>query len=171
MPYEKRKDPAMTPSKSENTISPLTIIKRLVMDACCIFTVLTLLLLLIQWLIEQNLEKSINAGLFLMLLPLSLCISGARMIRTSEQIPTVGKVILHPLLCLGGIFLVYIPYMNANHFPAGTALLHMLVFAIVYSVITAVVCIISMATHRRSKDKDDETYLAQFNTAKNNRKD
>lgn len=150
-------------NQSPNTTSSvLSVLRRLVIGACCVFTALTMLLLFIQWLIEMNLEKSINANVFLMLLPLSLCIAGADMIRKTDKLPAGGKVVLHPLLCMGGIFLAYLPYMTANRFPAGTVLVHLVFFAAIYGVITAVVCIISMTTSRRKEKVEGKPYQSQF---------
>lgn len=161
----------MNQSGNQNNSSARSIIRTLVVSACCIFTALTLFLLLMQWLIEQNLNKSIAANVFLMLLPLSLAIAGADMIRRSDRIPTGGKCILHPLLCLSGIFLTYLPYMTANKFPGGTVLVHMVFFAVIYGVITAAVCLISLAGKRHADQKEPEAYVSQFNLDKKNGKD
>ncbi|MBQ9779917.1 MAG: hypothetical protein IJW00_03115 [Clostridia bacterium] len=144
----------------------LTLLRKLTVTACCVFTALTMLLLLIQWLIEQNLDKSINAKVFLMLLPLSLCIAGADMIRKTDKLPTGSKIILHPLLCLGGIFLAYLPYMIANDFSASTVLVHMVFFAAVYGVVTATVCLITMAMGKKKEKKEPIPYKSQFNLDK-----
>lgn len=151
----------------KSTPPALTLLRKLVVSACCVFTALTLLLLFVQWLIEMNLEKSINAKVFLMLLPLSLCIAGADMIRKTDKLPAGGKVVLHPLLCMSGIFLTYLPYMTANDFPAGTVLVHMVFFAAIYGVVTAAVCLISMATGKKKAKAEEEPYQSQFKRDKN----
>lgn len=151
----------------KNTSPALTALRKLAVAACCVFTALTMLLLFVQWLIETNLNKSINAKVFLMLLPLSLCIAGAHMIRKTDKIPAGGKVILHPLLCMGGIFLTYLPYMTANDFPAGTVLVHMVFFAAIYGVITAAVCLVSMATVKKKEKAEAVPYQSQFKRDKN----
>lgn len=159
-------------NQSPKSVHPvLTVIRKLAVDASCVFTVLTMLLLLVQWLIEQNLDKSINAAVFLMLLPLALAIAGADMIRRSDRLPTGAKVILHPLLCLGGVYLAYLPYQLANQFRAASVLVHLVFFALIYGVITAAVCIVSLATRRRKDDKESAPYVSQFNHDKKNGKD
>ncbi len=142
-------------------------IKKLCINTSCVFTVLTLFLLFIQWLLEENLDKSINAAVFLMILPLSLCIAGAGMLRKSERIPTGGKVILHPLLCIGGIFLAYLPYMTANKFSGSTVLVHLVFFAAVYGIVTAVVCVLSMIFGKEKQKTVDAPYKSQFKKDKN----
>ena len=137
------------------------VIKALVSRACCIFTGVTIFLLIFQWIIEKSLEKSLAAELFLILLPLSLCVSGAGMVRNASNISSVTKVILHPLLCLGGLFLVYLPYMISNHFPPATALVHLLVFTIAYGVVTAILCLVS-SSRGKSSQKEDAPYVSQF---------
>ena len=154
-------------NQSPKNASPvLTVLHKLAVGASCVFTALTMLLLFIQWLIEMNLDKSINAKVFLMLLPLSFCIAGADMIRKTDKLPAGGKVILHPLLCMGGIFLAYLPYMTANHFPAGTVLVHLVFFAAIYGIITAAVCLISMASNRKKEKAEATPYKSQFNLEK-----
>ncbi len=149
------------------TTSPaLTLLRKLAVGACCVFTALTLLLLLVQWIIEMNLEKSINAKVFLMLLPLSLCIAGADMIRKTDKLPAGGKIILHPLLCMGGIFLAYLPYMTANSFPAGTVLVHLVFFAVIYGIVTAAVCLTAMAMGKKKEKEAPTPYKSQFNLDK-----
>lgn len=146
-------------------------LRQLVVRACCIFTAITFALLCFQWILEQSLSKSINVSVFIMLLPLSFCIAGAYMIRCSDSIPTGGKVLLHPLLCLGGIYMTYLPYQIANHFLASTVLIHLLFFAIVYGLVTATVCIFSSITRRSKAKKDAPAYVSQFNLDKKNGKD
>ena len=161
----KGKDPSMNQSPKNAPVA-LDVLRKLAVSASCVFTALTLILLFVQWLIEMNLEKSINAKVFLMLLPLSLCIAGADMIRTTDKLPSGGKLVLHPLLCMSGIFLVYLPYMTANDFPAGTVLVHMVFFAAIYGVVTAVVCLISMIKKRKKEKKQEKPYQSQFNIDK-----
>lgn len=156
----------MNQAPKQGQSTPLTTLHKLVVGACCVFTALTMLLLLVQWIIEQSLAKSINAKVFLMLLPLSLAIAGADMIRKTDKLHTGVKVILHPLLCLGGIFLAYLPYMTANDFPAGSVLVHMVFFAAIYGVMTAAVCLVSMAIGRKKEKAREVPYKSQFNLDK-----
>lgn len=138
------------------------VVKALVTRACCIFTGIAAFLLVFQWLMEQALEKSIAAELFLMLLPLSLCISGAGLIRKTPRLAAVTKVVLHPLLCLGGLLLVYIPYMISNHFPAVTAMVHLSVFTVCYGIVTAVLCLVSSAKQKKTEKETPKPYESQF---------
>ncbi len=154
-------------NQSPKSASPaLTVLRKLAVGACCVFTALTMLLLFIQWLIEMNLDKSINAKVFLMLLPLSLCIAGADMIRRTDKLPAGGKVILHPLLCIGGIFLAYLPYMTANSFPAGTVMVHLVFFVAIYGIFTAAVCLTTLAMGKKREKKSPAPYQSQFNLDK-----
>lgn len=154
-------------NQSPGNIPPaLLLLRRLAVNACCVFTALTMLLLFVQWLIEMNLSKSINAKVFLMLLPLSLCIAGAHMIRKTDKLPTGGKVILHPLLCLAGIFLAYLPYMTANHFPAGTVMVHLVFFAAIYGIVTTAICLTALAMNKKKEKDAPAPYQSQFNIDK-----
>ncbi len=161
----------MNQPKGQENGSLLGSLRQLAVRACCIFTAATCALLLFQWILEQNLTKSINASVFLMLLPFSFCISGAHMIRRTDSISIGGKVLLHPLLCLGGIYLTYLPYQLANDFLASTILIHLLFFAVIYGIVTALVCIFSSIIHRKKEKKTAPAYVSQFNLDKKNGKD
>lgn len=151
--------------------SAFSLLKRLVVRACCVFTAMTLSLLLVQWIMETGLKKSINATVFLMLLPLSLAIAAAGMIRTNEKLSGGVKIFLHPLLCLTGIFLTYLPYMTANKFPGSTVMVHLVFFALIYGVVTAAVCLISSFLKGRKPKEAPAPYVPQFNRNNENRKD
>ncbi len=138
------------------------VIKALVVRACCIFTGVTSFLLVFQWIMENTLQKSLAAEVFLMLIPLSLCLSGAGMIRKASGCSPITKIVLHPLLSLGGLLLVYLPYMISNHFPPATALVHILVFTVCYAIVTAIICLVSAATHKKSHRAESKPYVSQF---------
>lgn len=139
----------------------LTVILSLMQATCCYFTVFAVLLILIQWAMAGTLEDTVIAvDAFFMLLPLSLAFSAARKIRRSAGLSKGIKAVLHPVLCMGGIFLAYLPYLTQNNFPASSVLVHMVVFLVAYGLVTAGIYVISLATRRHREDK--EVYENKF---------
>lgn len=157
-----RKGFPMNDISTPNKPRTADVIKSLVVRACCIFTGVTSFLLVFQWIMEKALQKSLAAEVFLMLIPLSLCLSGAGMIRKAATVSPITKIILHPLLSLGGLLIVYLPYMISNHFPPATALVHILVFTICYGMVTAIICLISGIAHKKSSRASSAPYVSQF---------
>ncbi|MBE6585383.1 MAG: hypothetical protein E7645_02525 [Ruminococcaceae bacterium] len=157
----------VTPTES----SVMILVKKMAVRTCCVFTAVTLILLMIQWIMEAGLQKSINVTVFLMLLPLSLTIAAAGMIRGSEKLSVGSKIFWHPLLCLSGIFLTYLPYMTANKFPGGTVMVHLVFFAFIYGIVTAVVCFIASLMKDKKPGKIPAPYVSQFRRDNENRKD
>ena len=153
-------------SPTPNTHPTLTLIWGVVKNACCIFTLCSVLLILINWAIAGTLdEATIFVDAFFMLYPLSLGLSAAHTLRQS-QLPTWVKGVGHPLLCMGGIVLAYLPYQNRNSFPASTVMVHLLAFAVAYGLVMAVVYIVSLLIHgKKSKKpatKDSQPYTPLF---------
>ncbi len=151
----------MNESPTQMNVRKTDTVKALVVRACCIFTGITSFLLLFQWIMEKALQKSLAAEVFLMLIPLSLCLAGAGMIRKAPSLSPIAKIVLHPLLSLGGLLLVYLPYMISNHFSPATALVHLLVFTLGYGIVTAVVCLVS-SLQKKSAQKAAAPYVSQF---------
>ncbi len=149
--------PTTPPQAPTQTSAPAVMdtVARIVRNACCIFAGCSFALILIQWAISGSIDDAIIAvDAFLLLYPLSLGISAANLVRRSETLPVWGKCILHPVLCLGGIFLAYLPYMTRNQFPAGTVGVHLFAFAVAYGVGTAVACLISIVLRSRRGRSD-----------------
>jgi len=100
-----------------------------------------------------------------------LTIAAAGMIRGSEKLSVGSKIFWHPLLCLSGIFLTYLPYMTANKFPGGTVMVHLVFFAFIYGIVTAVVCFIASLMKDKKPGKIPAPYVSQFRRDNENRKD
>lgn len=138
------------PATQPTSTSALQTVMRIFQNACCIFAGCSLALILIQWAISGSIDDAIIAvESFLLLYPLSLGISAANIARRSQGLSRAAKCILHPVLCLGGIFLAYLPYMTKNAFPAGTVMVHLFAFAVAYGIGTTAACLISMALKGR----------------------
>lgn len=138
--------------------SPWTTVLRIIKNACCIFTGCSVLLVLVNWAISGSLDDTlIFADGFLMLYPFSLAVAAAHLVRKSDKMGVGAKCILHPLLCLLGIFLVYLPYMVRNAFPVASVMVHLFAFAVAYGLVTAVACVISLAFRKRGDRSEGHT--------------
>ncbi len=160
---------APTPTSSAALPTPRVIALRIIKNACCIFTGCSVLLVLANWAISGSLDDTlIFADGFLMLYPFSLGVAAAHLVRKSDSVALWTKCVLHPLLCLTGIFLAYLPYMARNAFPAASVMVHLFAFAVAYGVVTACACVLSLAfrkggkfTEKKQKEKG-ETYTPVF---------
>ncbi len=160
------------PIKKESNIQAMpeksvimSTIGHLVKNACCVFTLCSVLLVLINWLMGGEMEgKTIYVDAFLLLLPFSLCVATASFVRLREGLSVGVKFVVHPLLCMGGLLLVYLPYMNRNGFSGGQVLVHWMAFAAAYGLLMLLVCLLSGAFKgkKAKSGKRDETYVSMF---------
>ena len=152
--------------------TPLALLWQVVRNACCVFTLCSVVLILIQWAIAGSIDDAVIAvDAFLLLYPLSLGIAGAHTIRLSAKVPMWAKYICHPLLCLGGVIVAYLPYKIRNAFPASTVMVHLLAFAVVYGVVMAVLYILSLIKRgsKGQKRAEETTYQPVFGKKDNDR--
>ena len=154
MPKKQRPIKETTQKDEKKATTPWSWISRALTTSCCIFTVASLCVLLVNWIIEGNIDKIVlKIDTFLLLYPTALGIGLARAIRQTPSLKTGLKLVLHPALCLGGILLAYIPYANHNNFVPTQILVHLLVFALAYGIAVAVVCIVSTVGGQRKGKK------------------
>ena len=153
-------------SPTQNTPSILARIWGVVKNACCIFTLCSVLLILINWAMAGTLdEATIFVDAFFMLYPLSLGLAAAHTLRQS-QLSAWVKGVGHPVLCMGGIIIAYLPYQIRNSFPASTVMVHLLAFAVVYGLVMAGVYVTSLLIHgkkgKKTATKDSQPYTPLF---------
>ena len=149
-PSSKEQTNAVTPSASTAG--------RVIRDACCFFTALCAFLLLLNVTIWQT--NGIPPMRYLLLLPLSLCLSAARNGRLS-QLSRGARYTLHPLFVLGGFYLFgFLPYQIQSHARAATVLVVMILAALVYGL---AVGIFALTHHAKEQKKTKDTpYESQF---------
>lgn len=141
---------------------------NVIKNACCIFALCSALLILINWIIAGSLdEATIFVDAFFMLYIFSLGVSVAHTIRQNPQLALWVKCVCHPLLCLGGIFLAYLPYMTRNNFPVGSVMVHLLAFAVAYGLAMVGVYLVSLVCKGKCKKNSngqtaDDTYQPLF---------
>ena len=162
------------PTKKENCPTPICEAPTwkdklwgVVKNSCCVFTLCSMILILINWMMGGEMAgKSIYVNAFLLLYPFSLCVATARYIRLSKSVLVWVKCVLHPLLCLGGILMAYLPYMTRNGFSAGQVLVHWVAFIAVYGITMLLVALLSKSLGgkigKNKEGKKQETYVPLF---------
>ena len=142
-------------------------VKELLTGTCVRYTVLCIAILLIKLLMSDSLEDTVvDTTRFFLLLPLSLCLALAAIVRRSS-LGTPAKAILHPVLSLGGLYLcAYLPY-QVSFKPTGEQVFAILLLAlIIYAITVAVYLII----HRKKRQKviDGTPYESVFSPKNKN---
>lgn len=131
---------------------------RVAKDTCCFFTVLCTALLLLNLTFWQT--NGIPPLRYLLLLPLSLCLSAARNVRRS-RLSRGTRYVLYPLCVLGGFYLFgFLPYQIQSHARAATVLVVMILVSLLYG---AAVGIFALTHHKKQEKKaKDLPYKSQF---------
>ena len=148
------------------TATPLSVIWQVTRNACCVFTLGSIVLILVNWAMAGSLDDAIIfVDAFFLLYVFSLGVAAAHTLRVSKNVPMWVKCICHPLLCLGGMVVAYLPYMIRSHFSAGTVMVHLLAFLVAYGIAMVVVYLTTLVG-RGKKDKSSqdktETYEPLF---------
>ncbi len=136
-------------------------IKELLTGMCVRYTVLCIAILLITLLMSDSLEDTVvDTARFFLLLPLSLCLALAALVRRSG-LGTALKAILHPVLSLGGLYLcAYLPY-QVSFKPTGEQVFAILLLSLIVYAITVTVYLI-VNRKKRQKVIDDTPYESVF---------
>ncbi len=143
-------------------LTPLGIATLLLRRSCMLYTAITVVVLLIH-LIFGDASRMIGASNFLLFLPFSLCVALAGLVRTADKLPTWGKVLLHPLLVLGGFYLcIYLPTQIKRQPSAAMTLALLVGAAAIYGIIMLVIFLCTR--HKRQKKVDNTPYESQFKT-------
>ena len=147
-----------TPAETKK-VTPLWVLWQVIRNACCIFTLGSLVLILINWAMAGSLDDAIIfVDAFFLLYVFSLGVAAAHTLRMSKNVPMWVKCICHPILCLGGMIVAYLPYMIRSHFPAGTVMVHLLAFLVAYGIAMAVVYLTTLIGRgKKDKPHQDET--------------
>ncbi len=127
---------------------------------CMLYTAISLSVFLIQLILFGN-QQGVRALSFLLFLPFAACIALAGLLRTADKLPMWGKLLLHPLLTLGGFYLcVYLPArIHWQPTPSMTLVIPIL-STVVYG--TSVTVILLVSRRKRQKTVDTTPYESQF---------
>jgi hypothetical protein len=136
-------------------------VKELLTGMCVRYTVFCMVILLISSLMGGSTKDTVVVtARFFLLLPLSLCLTLAALVRRSH-LGTPIKAILHPMLSLGGLYLCgYLPYQVSAK-PTGEQVLAILLLALIIYAITAVIYLM-VTRKKRQRMIDDTPYEGVF---------
>ncbi len=124
------------------------LIKRWLTDACIYFTVVSLILIALQFLINGTEGSArIHTLSFLMILPFALSLSAAGMLLCSERLISSVRYLLHFIITMLSLFLfLYLP-SDASVKPSTTLILFVLL-SLCYWAILGLVFLIRARVHR-----------------------
>ncbi len=155
---KKAEEATTNPPKS----SPMTVLHDLLTATCTRYTVISLIAILVNLLLSGKEDAYISPLRFLLILPFAFLLAAATLVRRADKLSTGAKVALHPILSLGGFYLcIYLPFqLAAAH--TGTQFVLLLLAALVYGIIMAVITIIARRTRRKQEEKIP--YVSQFSS-------
>ena len=145
--------------------------KKYIAEACILFTVLCLLILLINWMIAGTLEGvAVEPVWFFRILLLSFVCALARRIRLIEKIPGWARLLIHAILIVFGIFFILVlPYSLGRNYAVSTILVILLVLSMVYAALYAICYLFARLSKKKSggkepdkNKKDKPAYTKQF---------
>ena len=120
---------------------------------CAWYSGISLFILIVNVILFHNEKASVSPLSFLLFFPFALCLSLATLVRRSDRLPVVARVLLHPLCTLGGFALcVYLP-SNRNPFV-------LVVSAVVYGITVLVIWL--RARGKQQKKVTNTPYIHQF---------
>ncbi len=136
----------------------LTVLLRRI---CLWYTGISLFILLINVFSSTNEGTYVDAKRFLLFFPLALALAAAGVVRETETLPTWARVILHPLLSIGGVYLCFfLPYQVQQGANPGRGAALILITAMGYGIVAL---ILFLCSRKAAQKKIDSTpYESQF---------
>ncbi len=152
-----KKQPAPAPAPRSKTEG----LSSLLRCTCMWYTAISVFVLLVNVLLSGNERAYVDPLSFLLFLPFALAMAAAGMVRRADGLTTTARVILHPLLVLGGFYLcIYLPYQIEKKPTAGQMLAIFVLAAVLYGAVVTVLFLIRRRI--RQKAIDDTPYTSQF---------
>ncbi len=127
-------------------------IKKILLSTCVYYTIVTFFVLFLYWIINADLSRGLNPISLILFLPFSLAFSFANHLFRHGKMNKAGKVLLHYLLTMGGIFLfLFLPNKSGGQSPAGAFILF-LVLSIIYAVIVGIILFLQGRMQKLGRD-------------------
>lgn len=132
-----------------------TILKRVLVHTCIYFTLTSLSLLFIYWVISKDTTHGIQPLPFLLMLPFSFLFALANEEFSRAPIPKVLRVAIHYILTVGGAFIcLYLPNRGSGS-TSSQGLVLFFVFTALYAVIMIPLLILSARARRVKRDETE----------------
>lgn len=123
-------------------------------QGCVYFTVLSLLIILVNLLLTDNAtEKGISPAAFLLFFPCGLCMSAGQLLLRAKTLPRWSRYLLHYIISVLAIFLMfYLP--TSSHADTMTKLLMFTLLSVVYWALFGVVMLIYTRVQKLLTEED-----------------
>lgn len=132
-----------------------TILKRVLVHTCICFTLTSLLLLFIYWVISKDTTHGIQPLPFLLMLPFSFLFALANAELSRAPMPKVLRVAIHYILTVGGAFVcLYLPNRGSGS-TSSQGLVLFFVFTALYAVIMIPLLILSARARHVKRDETE----------------
>ncbi len=156
-----RRSPNGRADRPVDAPAPVSYVRRLVSGTCVRYTAISTMAILINLILGDTEGAYIDPLRFLLFLPFALCLALATAVRKTEKMPTAGKLVLHPVLSLGGFYLcLYLPFQIRTS-PTGTQILLLLLLsALVYGLLMVIIALCTRRARRRQIE--EKPYVSQF---------
>ncbi|MBQ8716535.1 MAG: hypothetical protein IJY43_01655 [Clostridia bacterium] len=154
-------------------------LKKICFHTCLYFTVATLLLILFNIIVNNDLTRGIHPGSQALLLPFSLLFASANILFQYATFKTWARVVLHYALTLMSIFCcLYLPNRE-GHAAATQSFLFLLAITIIYAIVMGILLgvrarikrVTRDASHYKSIYKQDKNSEKNTKNSQKNKKD
>ena len=133
-------------------------VKKILTDACVLFSLITAVYALIVWLIYVNQERVlIRADLVTLFFVFSLLVSGANAIYRSERLSGAFRLLIHFVICTVAF---YVCFLLPLSMVGSSVVVGLVFFALVYGLVMLIIAGIS-ARFKKNKEATEE-YKAQY---------
>lgn len=121
---------------------------------CVYFTALSLLIILINLLMTENVDtKVISPVSFLLFFPCGLCMSAGGLLLRAKALPRWSRFLLHYIICVLAIFLMfYLPV--SSHANAMTKLMMFITLSVLYWVLFGLIMLIYTRVRKLLAEED-----------------
>ena len=134
-----------------------SIVKRVLTHTCICFTLTSLLLLFIYWIVSKDTTHGIQPLPFLLMLPFSLSFSAANAVLSRAPMPKALRVLIHYCLTVGGAFTcLYLPNRSSGS-TSSQGLVLFFAFTALYAAVMIPFLILSARAGRVRRDETEYT--------------
>ena len=133
-------------------------VKKILTDACVLFSLITAVYALVVWLVYVNQERVlIRADLVTLFFVFSLLVSGATAIYRSQWLSGALRLLIHFVICTIAFYACFLLPLSM---PGSSVVVGMVFFALAYGLVMLVIAGLS-ARFKKNKEATEE-YTAQY---------
>ncbi len=151
-----KSDKPRTPAAAAPPSPAARLLRSLAIGTCVRYTAIAFCEFLITYILYGEAQGPAVLHI-LLLLPYSLCLTGATCLRRTDAPPLWVRVILHPLFCIGGFLLFVCLPVGVT---GGNLLVGLLLASLIYGSATALLLVLGRKSKQRKNDSTP--YQSQF---------